>query len=226
MAVDSMVLDSARRVRARRVWYAALSAIVLAALVGQLVLVVQGGTDVNAGESAAHGNLAVRLVRLFSYFTIQSNVLVLAASLMLAIRPGRDSTGFRVLHLDALLGIAVTGLVFSLVLAPLIALEGAAYVVNAGLHYVSPVAAVLGWVLVGPRGWVDRATIARAFIWPVAWIAYTLAHGAFTGWYPYPFLDVAEIGYPKALLNIVLVLAVALVLALVAAWADRRLGRR
>ena len=226
MAVEIEVRESAQRLRARRVWYGALFAIVLASLVWQTVLVVQGGTDVNAGESAAHEDLAVRLVRLASYFTIQSNVLVCAAALLLLLRPGRAGAAFRVLHLDALLGIAVTGLVFALVLAPLIHLEGAALIVNAGLHYVSPVLAVLGWALVGPRGWVDRTTIARAFVWPVAWIAYTLVHGAFTGWYPYPFLDVAEIGYPKALLNIALVLLVALVLALAAAWTDRKLGRR
>lgn len=225
MAVDTEVRESARRLRARRIWYAALFAIVLASLAWQTLLVVQGGTDVNAGESTAHDDLAVRLVRLASYFTIQSNVLVCAAALLLTLRPNRDSAAFRVLHLDALLGIAVTGLVFSLVLAPLVELEGAAAVVNAGLHIVSPIMAVLGWILVGPRGWVDRVTIARAFIWPVAWIAYTLAHGAFTGWYPYPFLDVAEIGYPKALVNILLVLVVAFVLALVAAWADRKLSR-
>jgi hypothetical protein len=197
----------------------------LASLTWQTVLVVQGGTDVNAGESAAHPDLAVRLFRLASYFTIQSNVLVCAAACLLMLRPRRDTPGFRVLHLDALLGIAVTGLVFALVLAPLVELEDAAILVNAGLHYVSPVAAVLGWILVGPRGWVDRITITRAFIWPVAWIAYTLVHGAFTGWYPYPFLDVADIGYPKSLLNVVLVPLVAFALAMPARWADRRLRR-
>jgi hypothetical protein len=72
---------------------------------------------------------------------------------------------------------------------------------------------------------VDCITITRAFIWPVAWIAYTLVHGAFTGWYPYPFLDVADIGYLKSLLNVVLVLLVAVALAMLARWADRKLRR-
>ncbi|MFG3339536.1 Pr6Pr family membrane protein [Glycomyces sp. NPDC048151] len=226
MAVETEVRESARRLRASRVWYGVLFAVVLASLTWQTVLVVQGGTDVNAGESAAHEDLAVRLVRLASYFTIQSNVLVCVGALLLMLRPGRDSPAFRVLHLDALLGIAITGLVFATILAPLVDLEGAALVVNAGLHFVAPVATVLGWILVGPRGRVDRATIARAFVWPVAWIAYTLVHGAFSGWYPYPFLDVAEIGYPMALLNIVLVLVVAFLLALLASWADRKLVRK
>ncbi|MEU5157103.1 Pr6Pr family membrane protein [Glycomyces sp. NPDC021274] len=225
MAVEIEVRESATRLRARRLWYAALFAVALASLVAQTLLVVQGGTDVNASEAAPAG-LAVRLVRLASYFTIQSNVLVLAVSLLLMLRPGRDGPLLRVLHLDALLGIAVTGLVFAIVLAPLIDPEGVAAAVNAGLHVVSPIAAVLGWILVGPRGWVDRQVIGRAFLWPVAWIAYTLAHGALTGWYPYPFLDVAELGYPRSLLNIAVVLAVAFALALVALWADRRLARR
>lgn len=225
MAVDSEVRASAKRLQARRVWYAALFAVVLASLVAQVVLVVQGGTDVNASEQPTQADLTVRLVRLASYFTIQSNVLVAAAALLLVLRPGRDGALFRVLHLDALLGIAITGIVFWTLLAPLIEHEGVSYLVNLGLHAVSPAAAVALWILVGPRGLVDRATIARAFVWPVAWIAYTLAHGAFTSWYPYPFLDAAAIGYVKSLVNIVLVLVLAFGLALLAAWADRRLRR-
>ena len=31
---------------------------------------------------------------------------------------------------------------------------------------------------------------------------WTLLHGAVSGWYPYPFLDVSELGYPRTLLNI------------------------
>ena len=51
---------------------------------------------------------------------------------------------------------------------------------------------------------------------------WTLVHGALTGWYPYPFTDVAEIGYPRALLNMAGLIAI--FLALVAALAA--IGKR
>ena len=56
----------------------------------------------------------------------------------------------------------------------------------------------------------------------MAWIGYTLAHGAASGWYPYDFLDVSTLGYAVALWNLALVVLVALVF-LVAFWlVDRK----
>jgi len=41
-----------------------------------------------------------------------------------------------------------------------------------------------------------------------------MVHGAATGWYPYPFLDVADLGYPRVLANIVGLVLVFLILEL------------
>ena len=40
-------------------------------------------------------------------------------------------------------------------------------------------------------------------IYPLAYVAYTLAHGAVMNWYPYPFLDVTQLGYLTVLWHIV-----------------------
>ncbi|MGM1060063.1 Pr6Pr family membrane protein [Saccharothrix sp. Mg75] len=204
-----------------RTWHAVLAAVIAASLVIQLVLLFTGGADANSGDIGAVAGVGTRLVRLFSYFTIQSNVIVLAVALTLAANPARDGRGWRVARLDALLGITITGLVFDLVLAPIVHLEGAARWATIGFHYVSPWMAVLGWLLFGPRPRVDRSTVGWAFAWPVLWIAYTFAHGAITGWYPYPFLDVTRLGFGTALRNTLFVLVLALVLALIYKALDR-----
>jgi hypothetical protein len=54
---------------------------------------------------------AVRVWRFFSYFTTQANLLVVATSLGLARSPSRDGPGWRVVRLNALTGITITGLV-------------------------------------------------------------------------------------------------------------------
>ncbi len=36
---------------------------------------------------------------------------------------------------------------------------------------------------------------------PLAYLVWTVIHGAATGWYPYPFVDVAELGYARAAVN-------------------------
>jgi hypothetical protein len=57
----------------------------------------------------------------------------------------------------------------------------------------------------------------------VAWIGYTLAHGAASGWYPYDFLDVSTLGYAVALRNLAFVVLVALVFLLAFWLVDRKL---
>jgi hypothetical protein len=208
---------------ASRAWHAVLAAVVAASLVVQIVLIVHGGTDVNTVTVEGNADLLVRFVRLFSYFTIQSNILVLALAVSLVLDPGRDGRLWRVVQADALLAIAITGLVFGTVLASLVHPTGIAAWVNAGFHYFSPAAAVLGWLLFGPRPRWDRATIGWLFAWPLLWIAYTFAVGAATDWYPYPFLDVQLHGYPVAIRNTAVVLVIALVLVAIFRALDKRL---
>lgn len=203
---------------ASRAWHAAIAAVVAACFAIQFALLAgEGSPDADGGSPA----FATRLIRMLSYFTIQSNALVLIAAISLALRPGRDGRLWRVLRLDALLGIIITGLVFGLVLAKTVHPVGAARWATIGFHYVAPWAVLAGWLVFGPRPRIDRRTVAAAFLWPVLWVGYTLAHGAATGWYPYPFLDVARKGYGGALLSIGLIVLIALGLAAALAALDR-----
>jgi hypothetical protein len=155
-----------------------------------------------------------RFVRLFSYFTIDSNLLIGGVCALLAFRPAYDGRLFRVLRLTAVLCIAVTGIVFHTVLTGLRELTPSGQLANVLLHTAAPVFAVLGWFLVGPRPRTGRGTIAWAVLLPLAWIAYTFVRGAFTGWYPYPFMDVGTLGLARAALNSAFVAAVFLVMAI------------
>lgn len=203
--------------RPARAWHAVLAAVIVVALIVQLSVTVSGvGSEVS---------LATRLVRLFSYFTIQSNLLVAAAAISLVMDPARDGKWWRVLRLDGLLGIATTGLVFHIVLAPISKATGLALLASNGFHYVSPSMALVGWLLFGPRPRIGWSTVVLSLIWPAAWLAYTFMHGALSGWYPYPFLNAAQIGYPAALTNTAAVLAGSSVLVLLFKGLDRWVPR-
>ncbi|BCB90320.1 Pr6Pr family membrane protein [Phytohabitans suffuscus] len=156
--------------------------------------------------------------------TIQSNLLVLAAAATLAADPARNGRAWRVLRLDGLLGITITGVVYATVLAGLVAHEGVEVWLNAAFHYFCPLWTVVGWLLFGPRPRITWHTVWWAFAWPAAWVAYTLVRGAVTGWYPYPFLDVTDLGYPVALRNVAFVLVLALAVADLLRRLDRRLS--
>lgn len=199
----------------QRTWNLILAVAVAATVIAQLVLLVGGGQDVNTTATGTPVPLATKLLRFFSYFTVQSNLLVLAAAITLVIDPQRDGTCWRVLRLDGLLGIAVTGVVSATLLAGLIHPVGIGVWINAGFHQFSPVWTLVGWLLLGPRPRIDARTIRWAFVWPVAWLAYTMAHGAITGWYPYPFLNADKLGYGQVGITLAIILAAALATAVV-----------
>ena len=206
-----------------RAWYAVLAVVVAASLITQVVLLVNQGTDVNSASGEASVGLVIRFVRLLSYFTIESNLLVLALAVTLVLNPARDGRGWRVLQADALLGIIITGLVFGTVLAGQVHHHGVGTWVNAGLHYFAPAWTLVGWLLFGPRPRLDWATLGWMLVWPLLWIAYTFAHGAATGWYPYPFLNAHLHGYGQALGSTAAVVVLALVIAVILRFGDRRL---
>lgn len=216
--------DASRtRATIARFWFGGIAVVVAIALTIQIVLIFTGGQDVNSTTPTQDESLATRLVRLFSFFTIQSNIFVLGTSLALALNIFRDGRVWRVLRLDAILGIIITGLVYETILAPLVHPEGWALAATIGFHYISPWATLIGWLLFGPRPRITWATTALAFIWPVAWLVYTFVHGAVTGWYPYPFLDVTTIGFADSVRNSAVVLAIGIVIAVVLTVIDHHL---
>ena len=178
--------------------------VLVAAVVGLSMELVRALTSDDVGT---------RLVRLFSYFTIQSNILAAIAAGMLLWRPDRRGRVFAVLRLDALLCIAVTGIVYHAVLSGLQDLTAAGALSNLLLHTVVPVGTVVAWLLVGPRPRLSPAVVGWSLVYPLGWIAYTFLRGAIVDWYPYPFLDVSEIGLQSALVRTGIVAVIFLALA-------------
>jgi hypothetical protein len=170
-----------------------------------------------------------RVFDYFTYFTIWSNILVAVIAIMLFLRPDRDSFPFRVLRLDSILMITVTGIIYNVVLAGSAKLQGLEVVSNLFDHVLTPLVSVLVWLFVGPRGWISWRTIGAALILPIIWLMFALARGAFIGAYPYGFLDVATYGYGTVAINVLGVVVFAIVLCLILwgiDWVIRRVARR
>jgi hypothetical protein len=68
---------------------------------------------------------------------------------------------------------------------------------------VVPILAVATWLIHGPRGCATRRTMWLSLLFPVGWFAFTLIRGPIADFYPYPFIDVARLGYARVLLNAV-----------------------
>lgn len=202
-----------RTTAAARLWHGLTAAVCVASLLLQLVL----------SATADNDTTATRLIRYISFFTIEANLIVAVVSISLAIDPCRDGPRWRVARLLSVLCITLTGIVYVSVLRGLVEFTPAARVADTGLHYVTPVLVVLGWVAFGPRPRVTVASIGLAVVFPILWLGYTLVRGEIADWYPYPFVDVAAEGYATVLVNCVVVTLVFLALSGLLLVLDRRL---
>jgi hypothetical protein len=145
----------------------------------------------------------------FSFFTIQSNIAAAAMlALLVVVRRPERSPWFEAVRGGVVFFIAVTGVVFALLLQGLQEeLQTTIPWVDTVVHRVMPLVLVVDWVLEGPRRRLPRA-VALAWLGCLgAWLAYTLVRGAIVDWYPYPFVDVSAHGYGGVALRCAAMLA-------------------
>lgn len=179
------------------------------------------------------GEVAVRTLRFFSYFTILTNMLVAASALGIALGRGRwAEMAMRPAWRTAVtLDILVVALIYHLLLRN-VTLPGAiGWTANVLVHQLSPAAWILSWVAFPPHGSgesgaIERTAPLRWLLYPLGFGAWTLVHGAIGGWYPYPFMDVARFGYPAVLRNMAMIALLFAALGYGLRWIDGRLGRR
>jgi hypothetical protein len=167
-----------------------------------------------------------RIVDSLSYFTNLSNLIVAMVLTMLARNPDRGGAAWHAVRMDSLVMIAITGMIYAIVLAPDAQVEGLDIIVNAIKHYIVPVMTVFLWLLVGPRRQLTFASIFTALIIPIAWAIYTLIRGEFISAYPYGFLNVIAYGLPAVMTNIAGVAALGIILGLLFWAVDRVLALR
>ena len=178
--------------RAARAWHLVTALVALTALTLQLVLVIRGSLVL---DEAQPPSVLVRLLRFLSYFSIQSNLLVLITTAVLAWDPRRHGGVLQVLRTAATTGIAVTGLVHWFLLRPDLHLDGADLVADQLLHVAVPILTVVGWLAFGPRPAMTWPTSLLATAGAVVWLVETMILDGATGWYPYSFLDHREDGW-------------------------------
>ena len=201
-----------------RLWFAVTAAIAFSAVVIQVI--------VAAGMPGHFTTPLEKSLNVFAFFTIQSNIIVGVTCLLLALRLERSSELFRMFRLSGVVAIFITGLVYHTLLAGLVDVHGWAAVCNQMLHTAVPLLGVLGWLLFGPRGLISWRTVALAFVFPLGWLAFTMIRGAAIHWYPYPFIDVDDLGYARVAVNAVVVAALFFGLAAAAFAFDRWALRR
>jgi hypothetical protein len=167
-------------------------------LVGQFVLMMQN----------RQANIIETTVRFFSFFTILTNLLV--ALYFTSRIPMFNKVYFqKTFNKGALTAlttfIVVVGLVYQIILRNTWEPKGFQLIIDELLHSVIPLFVLIYWLL-----FADITDLkfqnSKNWLWfPALYFVYVIIRGHFSNFYPYPFINVSEIGYFQVLINFLIV---------------------
>ncbi|MEU1597251.1 Pr6Pr family membrane protein [Streptomyces sp. NPDC005708] len=174
-----------------------------------------------AGAAVAVDLLLGSPVQVLSYFTIQANILV---ALVFAVSAWRAWTARRPLPPLVTGGTLLYALIAGLVYHVLIVNEpgrfsmtgqtsphpGWSWLANQVMHTLTPVAALLDWLLLTRPSALTLRHARKWLLYPMAYLVFSLTRGELLppgteGRYLYAFLDVGRLGYRSVLANALLI---------------------
>jgi len=134
----------------------------------------------------------------FAYLTIQSNIAFVVVSVLgglCALRQPIDPRWLTTLRAAVLSCTLSAGIVFAVLIQQAGARNFRIDVPWSDqiLHFWLPAFALLGWIAAPGRGPGLRRALVLVLGYLVVWGGFTLVRGSFVGWYPYFFLDPAQV---------------------------------
>jgi hypothetical protein len=190
----------------------------LLALIAWIALLVQFGVTYDL-----QGSLPATLWALLWYFTITTNLLVAIVFTTLATKPSAIHPS---LVACTTLNILLVGIIYGLLLHGLTELSGDSAIANFLLHMVTPIPVPIFWLFFTPKGHLTRRDPLLWTIYPLGYFIYALIRGNFTHRYPYPFMNVNSLGWPRTLLNAAIIAIAFLIAGRLFVWLDSLISRR
>ncbi|MCH4553463.1 Pr6Pr family membrane protein [Aestuariibaculum lutulentum] len=140
--------------------------------------------------------------RFFSYFTILTNTIVALFFTMKSLN--FQKVDYKTWLTPIAVYITVVCVVYQTLLRSVWTPEGFQIIIDELLHSIIPVLTVVYWFLYDGAKHVVWSLIPKWLIYPLVYLIYILTRGMFSGFYPYPFINVLEIGWQQTLINSVL----------------------
>jgi hypothetical protein len=186
------------------------------AVVMQFVLMMQNRVEL----------LTETTIRFFSYFTILTNCLVaLYFSVLWYKKPISLFTRFEKpgFLTATTLYITMVGAVYQLVLRGIWEPTGMQRIVDELLHSVIPVYVMVFWIAYENKKDISWKFIPSWLLYPMCYLVFILFRGNLSGFYPYPFVNVPELGLEKVLINSGVLVFAFLLLAFIFVWIGKQL---
>lgn len=168
-------------------------------------------------------------IRYFSYFTIQTNLVVAVCFSCLLFAP-RSAAGtfFSRQQTQAAITvyILIVGLIYNTILRFLWAPTGLQKIVDELLHSVIPILALIYWLAFAKKDALQWKNVWSWLIYPFAYIIYVLIRGSISGFYPYPFINTTQLGLNKVMANSIGIALVFAVVALAIVYTGKLLNKK
>lgn len=162
----------------------------------------------------------VALAVFLAYFTILTNIL--AATCLTTLFLAREVSARLTRFASAVaVYIAVVGITYSLLLRRIWSPQGPQKLADLLLHDAMPLLFILYWLVLIPKGRLRWTSPLMWLIYPLAYLAVVPLRGLYGAPYPYPFLDVAALGYGRVLFHSLGLALAFLVLALILVGVDK-----
>lgn len=168
------------------------------AVIAQFVLMLNNRTA-GIGET---------VLRFISYFTILSNTMVALYYTLRTVRGAVGGWGKAGIHTAVALYIAVVGGVYQVALRHVWQPTGLQWVVDELLHTLIPLLVLLHWWAFATHDKARWAWVPGFLVYPAVYLCWVLLRGELSGFYPYPFIHVADLGWPTTLRNALILVMV------------------
>jgi len=174
---------------------------IMCALISWAVLSLRFVDMLIIGEQSS---IAETLFVYFGYFTVWANTLIALAFTAPLLNPDRKLSNFfmRPAVRAALLSYTLmTSAVYYMLIVPYWNPQGFTWMTATGLHAVMPILYIIDWLFFAEKRPIFYKHLPYWLIFPAVYGVTSIIRGLLTNVYPYPFLNVAELGIGSVLFN-------------------------
>lgn len=173
-------------------------------VIAQFILIIQNRQE----------EMVETIIRFFSFFTILTNILVALFYTAKVFKPAGDY--LKIFRLNGAVAaittyILIVGLVYQFFLRGIWEPKGAQMVVDEILHTIVPLYFLTYWYFFSTGKNIKFGEVILWLLYPVFYLGFALSRGLMSGFYPYPFINISEIGITQVLINSALIVVLILV---------------
>ena len=151
------------------------------------------------------------VIRFFSFFTILTNLLVAIYFTVhyFGLKNKLFSLFIKPTTLTAItVFILIVGSVYQIALRHIWQPTGLQRIVDELLHTIIPLYFLMYWFLNSKKEGLNIKRLLSWLLYPLLYSLFIFIRGYFSNYYPYPFLNIEEIGMAQTVLNMSIILAV------------------